>query len=177
MRWAGIGAAIVAATVDVLYLGYIGRQGAGDPEFLRVPFVAAFIALMAILAAVSTRASAAQWRATLLGVSAAGLLLLGFFAMFSIGLPLLAAGLLALLGLIRTLAIPAPSGGTPGRLAASGMAAGGAVVAVVVLLAGFSLAEFAIRCPARGQMGGGGVTMLGGSYSYSCDDGRLTISR
>ena len=43
--------------------------------------------------------------------------------------------------------------------------------------AGFSLAEFAIRCPARGQMGGGGVTMLGGSYSYSCNHGRLTISR
>jgi hypothetical protein len=177
MRWAGVAAAVIAATVDVLYLGYVSVQGAGDPEFLRVPFVAAFIALMAVLAALATRASAGRWRALLLGVPAAGLLLLGYFAMFSIGLPLVVAGLLALLGLIRTLGGAAPLRGGSARFAAAGMAAAGAVAAIALLLAGFSFTETAIRCPAHGQMGGGGMTVLGGSYSYSCNDGRLTVTR
>jgi hypothetical protein len=177
MRWAGVVAAIIAATIDVLYLGVVSSQGDGNPEFLRVPFVATFIALMAISAALSARASAARWRPLLLGVSAAGLLLLGYFAMFSIGLPLVVAGLLALLGLINTLGRLGPSPGTSTRGAAAAMAAGGAAVAVVVLLAGFSLSELAIRCPATGMMGGGGPSLLGGSYQYSCDNGMLTISR
>jgi hypothetical protein len=88
---------VIAATVDVLYLGIVGTQGS-NPEFLRAPFVAAFIALMAVCAALSSRASAARWRPLLLGVSAAGLLLLGFYAIFSIGLPLLVAGMVALPG-------------------------------------------------------------------------------
>jgi hypothetical protein len=62
MRWAGVATAVIAGTVDVLYLGYVNSQGAGDPQFLRVPFVATFIALMAICAALSSRASAARWR-------------------------------------------------------------------------------------------------------------------
>lgn len=178
MRWAATGAAVIAAIVDVLYLGYVSGQGGADPEFLRVPFVAGFIALMAVFAALSTRASAARWRALLLGVAAAGLLLLGYFAMFSIGLPLVVAGLLALIGLIRTLGGAAPSRGGSARLAAVGVAAAGAGAAIVVLLAGFSFTELAIRCPPTGQMGGGGASLLGGRpYSYSCDNGRLTISR
>jgi hypothetical protein len=40
MRWAGVGAAIIAAAVDLLYLGIVGSQGASDSQFLRVPFVA-----------------------------------------------------------------------------------------------------------------------------------------
>ncbi|HEV3461529.1 MAG TPA: hypothetical protein VG413_05765 [Candidatus Dormibacteraeota bacterium] len=176
MRWAGVGAAIIAAAVDVLYLGIVATQGASDPQFLRVPFVATFIALMAIGAALSSRASAARWRPLLLGVSAAGLLLLGFFAIFSVGLPLLAAGVLALLGLINALSPTALSAG-PSRRAAGAMAASGAVLAVAVLLAGFSLAEVVIKCPASGVEGGGGTRLLGGSYSYTCDNGKLTISR
>jgi hypothetical protein len=57
------------------------------------------------------------------------------------------------------------------------MAAGGAIASIAVLLGGFTVSESAIRCPTTGQMGGGGVSLLGGSYSYSCDEGRLTISR
>jgi hypothetical protein len=168
MRWAGVAAAVIAGTVDVLYLGYVNSQGAGDPQFLRVPFVATFIAIMAICAALSSRSSAARWRPLLLGASAAGLLLLGYFGIFSIGLPLLVAGALALVGLVRT---------GSGKAAAAGMALGGAVLAVAVLLAGFSLAEGAIRCPARGTESGGGSGILGGSYQYSCVDGTLTLSR
>ena len=172
MRWAGVGAAIIAAATDVLYLGIVSSQGASDSQFLRVPFVAAFIAFMAICAALSSRTSAARWRPLLLGVSAAGLLLLGYFALFSIGLALLAAGVLAVLGLINALSHSELS-----PAAAGGMAAGGAVLVVAVLLAGFSVAEVVIRCPAKGVESGGGTRLLGGSYSYSCDNGKLTISR
>jgi hypothetical protein len=177
MRWAGGAAAVIAGTVDVLYLGYVNSQGGGDPQFLRVPFVATCIALMAICAALSSRASAAPWRPLLLGASAAGLLLLGYFGIFSIGLPLLVAGALALVGLIGSLSLDQFSAAGPSRRAAAGMAAAGAALAVLVVLGGFSLAERAIRCPARGIESGGGTGILGGSYQYSCVDGKLTLSR
>jgi hypothetical protein len=175
MRWAGVGAAIIAAADDALYLGIIGTQGGSNPQFLRVPFVAAFIAVTAICAALSSRASAVRWRSLLVGVSAAGLILLGIFTMFSIGLPLVVAGLLASLGLINSLGQARASGQTSGRPAV-GMAAGGALLAVVALLAGISLTELALRCPANGIESGSGASLLGGSYQYSCDNGKLTIS-
>jgi hypothetical protein len=50
------------------------------------------------------------------------------------------------------------------------------VLAVVVLLAGVSFTELAVRCPANGQESGSGFSLLGGSYQYSCDNGKLTIS-
>jgi len=177
LRRLGVAAALIAGTVDVLYLGYVSSQGAGDPQFLRVPLVALFIAAMVICAALSARQSAARWRPLLLGASAAGLLLLGYFAIFSIGLPLLVAGAFALVSLVGMLSL---DGGLPagsGKVAAAGMAAVGAVVAVVVLLAGFSVAERAIRCPASGIESGSGPGVLGGAYEYSCNNGKLTISR
>lgn len=176
MRWTGIAVAAIAGTVDVLYLGYVNSQQASAPWFLRVPFVAGFIVLMAICAALSAWASAIRWRPLLLGASAGGLLLLGFFAMFSIGLPLVAAGLVALAGLMGTLSQTDPAARMSSALARVGMAAVGAVMAVVILLAGFTLTEFAIRCPVSGTEGGGGGPVLG-SYQYSCDNGKLTISR
>jgi hypothetical protein len=176
MRWAGVGAAIIAAVDNALYLGIVGTQGGSNPQFLRVPFVAAFLAVMAICAALSSRASARRLRPLLLSVSAAGLILLGYFAMFSIGLPLVVAGVLASLGLINSLGQARASGQTSGR-AAVGMAAGGALLAGVALLAGISLTELAFRCPANGIESGSGSSLLGGSYQYSCDKGKLTISR
>src|ERR1700694_815419 len=170
MPWAGVGAAIIAAAVDVLYLG----TASGDAQFLRVPFVAGFIALMAICAALSARASALRWRPLLLGISSAGLILLGVIGIFSIGLPLLVAGLLALVGLINSLSRPRSAPRRSGRVTA-GMAAGGALLAVVGLLGGFILTEWAIRCPAHGVMGGSGSSLFGGS-AYSCDNGTLTIA-
>jgi hypothetical protein len=170
MRWAGVGAAIIAAAVDVLYLGV----ASSDAQFLRVPFVAGFIALMAICAALSARASATRWRPLLLGISTAGLLLLGVIGIFSIGVPLLIAGLLALVGLINSLSRES----APGRSgkAAAGMVAGGALLAVVVLLAGFIVTEFAIRCPSNGVIDASGSSLFGGP-AYNCDNGKLTISR
>jgi hypothetical protein len=176
MRWAGVGAAIIAAAVDVLYLGVINTQGGSNPQFLRAPFVAAYIALMAICASLSAFASAAQWRPLLLGISVAGLLLLGFFGIFSIGVPLMVAGVLASLGLINALGRRGRPG-EPSRKASAAVAAGGAVLAVVVLLVGLSLTELAIRCPANGVEEVSGTNFLGGSYQFSCDNGKLKISR
>ncbi|MEA2667469.1 MAG: hypothetical protein QOJ33_403 [Chloroflexota bacterium] len=176
MRWAGVGAAIIAAADDALYLGVVNTQGGSNLQFLRAPFLAAFIALMAICAALSSRASAARWRPLLLGISAAGLLLLGFFGIFSIGVPLLVAGVLASLGLINALGSARSSGKKCGKASAA-VAAGGAVLAVVVLLVGLSLTELAIRCPANGVEEVSGTNFLGGAYQFSCDNGKLTISR
>ena len=176
MRWPALAVALTAGIVDPLYLRYVSMQGAHDPQFLRVPFVAAFIALMAICAALSIPAWADRWRPLLLGVSAGGLLLLGYFAMFSIGLPLIVAGLLAVLGLARSLPGKTIRQQSPERLSL-GMAVGGAAFAVAILLVGFSLTELAIRCPSTGMEGGGGISALGSSYQYNCDNGKLTISR
>src|SRR5437868_3345396 len=128
MRWIGVVVAVIAAAVDILYIGLVNSQGGGDPEYLRIPFVAAFIALMAICAALSARRSSITVRAALLGVSAGGLLLLGFFAIFSIGLPLLLAGVLALLGVILTLSHAGGAAPQIGRAALGATAAGGALV-------------------------------------------------
>jgi hypothetical protein len=176
MRWAGVGAAVIAAADDAFYLGVVNTQGGSSPQFLRVPFVAAFIALLAICGALSSRASAARWRPLLLGVSATGLILIGFLGIFSIGLPLVVAGVLASLGLINALG-QARASGEPAGKAAVTMAVGGAVLAVVVLLVGVSLTELAIRCPANGIESGSGGVLLAGPYQYSCDNGKLTISR
>lgn len=172
MRWAGVGAAIIAAAADVLYLG----TASSDAQFLRVPFVAGFIALMAICAALSARTSATRWRPLLLGISSTGLLLLGVIGIFSIGLPLLVAGLLALVGLINSLSRPGAAPRRSSRATTAGMAAGGALLAVVVLLGGFVVTELAIRCPSNARTGGSGSSLFGGS-AYSCDNGKLTISR
>lgn len=176
MRWAIIAAAVIAAMVDALYLGVVQTQDGGDPQFLTVPFVATSIALMASCAALASRASSARWRPLLLGVATGGLLLLGYVGMFSIGLPLLVAGLLLLISLIVTLSSRATADRQRAK-ARIGVAAGGAVVAVALLLGGFTVSELFIRCPARGQMSGSGLTVLGMSYTYRCENGKLTITR
>jgi hypothetical protein len=95
--------------------------------------------------------------------------------MFSIGVLLIAAGVPALSALIYTLS-SASVRETSAKTAAA-MGAGGAIAAVVVLLAGFVVADYANRCPSNGWEAGSRVTLLGGSYLYSCDNGRLTTSR
>lgn len=177
MRWAGVAAAVSAATVDVLYVRYIQSQGASDPRLLRVPFLATFIALMAICSALSVLPPAVPWRPLLLGATAGGLLLLGLFAIFSIGLPLAIAGFIALYGARRAVvdARQSPSHGHA-RVGAGAMAVLGAVLSLAVLMLGLSLTEVAIQCPTTGSEGGAG-SVLGFPYTYSCDNGRLIISR
>jgi hypothetical protein len=94
MRWLAVTAAIIAALTDILYYGVVVGQGGHDPIRWRVAFVATFIAVLAMTAALSARASSRAWRPGLLGLSSIGLLAMGFIAIFSIGLPLLIAGAL-----------------------------------------------------------------------------------
>lgn len=86
------------------------------------------------------------------------------------------AGLVALGGLINSVGRVWSADQASGKAGTGGMAAGGAVIAVVILLGGFSFAELAISCPAHGTMSGGSG-VLGGSDYYSCHDGKLTVSR
>lgn len=171
MRRLGLVIAIVVAVVDILYLWYIRFKQGGLPSDLpwRVPFIAGYLALMAICAALSTVATA-RWRTALLGACAGGLSLLGFFGMFSIGLPLLIAGLLAIVDLIRSI-----NGAAARRVvAATAMAAG--LAALVLLIGGFEITERIIDCPPGVVSGGGGSGFLTGSYSYTCQNGRAIIT-
>lgn len=170
MRWLAIAAAVIAGVVDVLYLGYVRSQsGPGDGQFLTVPFVAAFIALLAIAAALSTRASAERIRPALLASSAAGLLAIGYIGLTSIGLPLLIAGMLALVAAVQSLRrAPRPAG----RL----QALAGVLVAAIVFVGGFNLTQRVISCPSTGFMSGSGQGFLfTGAYHYTCANGKLTM--
>jgi len=166
MRWLAGVAAIIAAVVDVLYYGFVNHQG--GPLGWRVAFVATFIALLAITAALSTRTSATPWRPALLALSAVGLLSMGFIGIFSIGLPLLVAGALACVALILSLiAARQPAG--------SLKAGAGALLALAIFLGGFEVTEHAIACPAKGVETGSGSGFLSGPYHYTCVNGKLTM--
>ena len=166
MRWFAGVAAIIAAVVDVLYYGFVNHQG--GPLGWRVAFVATFIALLAITAALSTRASATAWRPALLGLSAIGLLSMGFIAIFSIGLPLLLAGALACVALIFSLA-------TSRQPAGILKAGAGALLALAIFLGGFEVTEHAIACPVSGAETGSGSGFLSSPYHYTCVNGKLTV--
>lgn len=170
MRWLAVAAAVIAAVVDVLYQALVRAQpGPGDGFFLRVPFVTAFIALLAVAAALASAAAAAKVRPALLALSAIGLLAIGFIAIFSIGLPLLVAGGLALVAAINSLArSPRPAG------ALQGLAGG--LVALIIFVGGIDLTEPAITCPSTGVMSGSGEGFIfSGAYHYSCINGKLTV--
>jgi hypothetical protein len=170
MRPLGLIVAIVVATVDVLYVWYIGfvQVGTSDQPW-RVPFVAAYLGVVALSALLSTFVPAGTWRVALLGASSSGLLILGFLALFSIGLPLVIMGLLMAATLVRAIE----------RANRSGFSAGasvvGALTALLVLLAGLWITERIIACP-PGAVSGGGTGFLSGSYSYTCQNGRTTVA-
>jgi hypothetical protein len=161
-------ALVVVLATDVAYLLFIRAQGGADPATAyTVPFVAGYLVVMAATLA----ASLMQWtpsvaRLPLLAAAAGGLLVLGVFAMFSIGLPLLIAGSMA----------GAAAGFTLGgsHLKSSVLLGlGAAAIAVAVLVAGFTVTARIIVCPAQGSMSGGGTGFLTGPYYYDCVNGEL----
>jgi len=85
---------------------------------------------LVIAAAVIPRPEIIPWRPPWRAAAAAGLLVLGLLAAFSIGLPIVIAGILMLVALTRTR--------TAGRRWPGAL---GSAVAVAVLLAGFQLTE------------------------------------
>src|SRR5437588_8456097 len=134
MRRVGLIAAIVVATVDVLYVWYVGFVQTGSSYLpWRVPFVASYLGVVAVCAILSAMMSDGSWRLALAGASAGGLLVLGFFALFSIGLPLIVVGVLAVSALVRAINASTRRGRAAGASIAGGLAA------VLVLLAGFEI--------------------------------------
>ncbi len=166
MAW---GALTLVMLEVVVYVLLIRSQGEAAPDVYTVPFVAGYLVVMAALLAASlTRLPNQGWRMSLRAGAAGGLLVLGIIAVFSIGLPLIFAGILATGASVRTLKGPI---WTPAALA--GVVA--AVAAVAVLVAGFEVTERLIVCPASGNVSGGGPGFVTGPYHYECVDGQLSF--
>jgi hypothetical protein len=172
IRRLGVVVAILVVVVDVLYVRYIVFvQGATSDQPWRVPFVASYLAAIAICALLSATLPAGSWRLALIGAATAGLLVLGFFGLFSIGLPLFLMGLVAV-GILVGQITRAQS-----RRAAAGVSIAGILAAVVVLMAGFEITARIIACPPGAVSGGGsGGGFLTGSYSYTCQNGRAIVN-
>jgi hypothetical protein len=97
----GLSAAAIAAAVDVAYVWIIAAQG-GPTDASRVAFVALAIAGAAVCAGIGATRPSPLARLPWLGAATGALLGLGILGLFSIGLPLLVAGLLAGMALLTT---------------------------------------------------------------------------
>lgn len=159
----------VALATDAVYLLLKLGQGSAPLDIYTVFFVAGYLLAIGILLMISLlRASRPAWRMPLRAAAAGGLLVLGVVAIFSIGLPLVIAGAMATGATVRTLRGPFVN-------ASSLVAVAGAVIAVVVLVAGFELTERLIVCPAQGSASGGGTGFVTGAYHYECVNGQLAF--
>ncbi len=100
---AGLAAAALSGAVASLYLALIvrGEVGASGDE-LGVAIVATVLLALPLCAAVGAWRPATNTGIGLLAVAAVGLLVMGFLALFSIGLPLLVASALAWSALLRS---------------------------------------------------------------------------
>jgi hypothetical protein len=166
MTWIAL---ILVLATAAAYIALIKGQGDVAPDAYTVPFVAGYLlALAALLAYSLMREARPAWRMPLRAAAAGGLLVLGVLAIFSVGLPLVVAGALATGSTVRT-----PRGPQLTRASLSAVAA--AVLAVIVLVAGFEITQRVIVCPATGTSGGGGTGFVTGPYYYDCVDGRLTL--
>jgi hypothetical protein len=168
-----VGASTALVLADVAaYLFLLRAQGGTAPsDVFTVAFVAGYLVLMAIVLTLSLFdvPPLVAMRPVLRTAAAAGLLVLGVFALFSIGLLIALAGVLATVGAIRSMAVPRLAR-RPGRLEVAA-----AVIAVTVLMGGFVVTQRLILCPPQGTMSGSTSGFLTGGYSYQCNDGRLTI--
>jgi hypothetical protein len=161
---------IAFVIVVVTAFGYvliIRAQESYPPEAFAVPFVAAYLALMAAMLGVSLREGrlAVRLRPILRGGAAAGLLAIGVLALMTIGILLVVAGGLATAAAVMTLV---------GRHWSTFIyEAAAALVALALLVAGFEVTDRLIVCPAKGFSGGSGYGLVTGGYHYTCVDGHL----
>ncbi len=149
------------------YVVIIRAQETYSPEAFAVPFVAAYLALMAAMLGVSLRQRrlAVRLRPALRGGAAAGLLAIGVLALMSIGILLVVAGGLVAAAAVITLI---------GRHWSTFLyEAAAALVALAVLVAGFEATDRLIVCPAKGVSGGSGYGLVSGGYHWTCVDGHL----
>jgi hypothetical protein len=167
MTWFAL---IIAIATAAAYSFLVRAQGGYTGlDVLTVPFVTGYMVLMAALLAGSlVRGVQAGPRMTMRAAAAAGLLVLGILALFSVGLPLVVAGATATGATVRTLR-------GPHLTSASLIAVGVAVLSVALLVGGFEVTERFIACPAHGTSAGGGTGLVTGPYHYECVDGRLSF--
>jgi hypothetical protein len=149
------------------YVLIIRAQESYPPDVFTVPFVAAYLALMAAMLGVSLRQEklAVRLRPVLRGGAAAGLLAIGVLALTSIGIVLVVAGGLATAAAVITL--------VGRRWSAVLFEAAAALVALALLVTGFEVTERLIICPAKGFSGGSGYGFVTGGYHWTCVDGHL----
>jgi hypothetical protein len=149
------------------YVLIIRAQESYPPEAFVVPFVAAYLALMAAMLGVSLRQErlAVRLRPILRGGAAAGLLAIGALALMTIGILLVLAGGLAAAAAVMTLARR--------HWTTFLYEAAAAIVALALLVAGFEATDRLIICPAKGFSGGSGYGLVTGGYHYTCVDGHL----
>jgi hypothetical protein len=125
-------AAVAAAATDVAYVALIVSQGATPPQPGVVPFVFGYIAAIAAASLIGMRFAGIGRMSAARSVflsAAAGSGALGFIGIFSVGLPLLITGAL--------LVVAAQSLPVISRSNAWLWPASGAIIAIVVLIAGF----------------------------------------
>jgi hypothetical protein len=161
---------VAVAAIDAGYVAIIRSQPDQRPDVLAVPFVACYLALMTVLlvASLFDLPMLVRLRPALRAAGAAGLLVLGVVALFSIGLPIFLAGSLVTAATVMTLVTEKSRDATASAVAA-------AVLAVAVLLVGSGLTSRYIVCPGTGEMA---VTtgLVTGGFSYECRDGQLTTT-
>ena len=165
------GSIVLVVAASIAYRVIFRVQGEPPPDSIAViPFVSGYMLLMAALLGLSLLAHPrlVMLRPAMLAFAAAGLLLLGFFALFSIGLPIFIAGVLAAIAAIRVLILRSSKNAVLAGVA-------GAVIAVTLLVGGFELTQRIIVCPSTGSMGGGGSGFLTSPYHYTCVNGTLTM--
>jgi hypothetical protein len=161
-------ALVIVIATDVLYVAVINAQGSSDPMVYVPRFIASYLAVMAAMIGVALlpRREVVEIRVPLRAAGAGGLLVMGLIGAFSIGLPLVVAGILTTVALSRTASVPASRWTRLLGLAA-------AVLAVAVLVVGLEVSMRMIRCPETGTSVGGGSGLVTGPYSYECRNGQL----
>jgi hypothetical protein len=123
----GLSAMAIAAVTDVGYLVIIVAQG--DPsDVARVAFVALAICTAAVCAGVGATRARAIDRLTWLGAATGMLLVLGYLGLFSIGLPLFVAGVLAAIAWITASGSAGP--GRRSRVLAALLALAGPAIVI-----------------------------------------------
>ena len=122
---------VVTAATAIGYIRLLGQQDNWPGIDARQALVLTLLAGFAIVSAIGTFARAISVRAATSAACAAGLLALGFLGLFSVGLPLMVAGALALIAWLTVFRA------ARGRdtLAVS---AAGAIAAIAILAGGFA---------------------------------------
>lgn len=159
-------AAAVPVVMDGVYLGII-RSQPQQPDTVVVPVVvAALLVMSAVLLLSLLPRIDPVLRVTLRAAAAAALLVFGFLTGFSIGVPVLLAGVIAVTA-------TALSVERARRRVSVFSAATAALIAAATVLVGIDAVQRIVVCPAIGTYEVQGQGIVLGSYHYRCAEGRL----